>query len=120
MLGGMALPFFQGILLYDEGFTFAKAICLLCITLALISTIEKSEKKRGTVFYIAIFILNGMSGVLSKLFIASDLPKISAAGYSVWCAAATALLSGIVWGILSVSQWRKSYGRNDIAPKEET
>ena len=82
MLGGMVLPFFQGILFYHEEMTFAKDICVLFIIAALLCTLEKGEKKNGTVFYIGIFVLNGMSGVISKIFATASLPKASAAGYS--------------------------------------
>ena len=95
MLGGMILPFFQGLFFYGERFTLAKGICVLFICLALICTVEKGEKKKGTIFYAAIFILNGMSGVLSKIFTASTLPKAPAAEYSLWCAISTVILAGL-------------------------
>ena len=100
MLGGMVLPFFQGILFYDEEITLAKSVCVVFIIAALLCTIEKGEKKKGRIFYMGIFLLNGMSGVISKIFTASTLPKVSAAGYSVWSAAATILLSAIAWIVL--------------------
>ena len=117
MLGGMALPFFQGILFYDEKFTIAKGICLLFIMIALALTVERGEKKRGTLFYIGIFVLNGMSGVISKLFTASDLPKTSAAGYSAWSAVVTVLLSGCAWLALSASARRRAKGQSTAIPK---
>ena len=43
-----------------------------------------------------------MAGILSKLFTATALPKTSAAGYSIWIAVMTALLSGGVWLFLSL------------------
>ena len=46
MLGGMALPFFQGILFYSEGVTVAKCICVAFICAALACTIEKGERKK--------------------------------------------------------------------------
>ena len=50
MLGGMVLPFFQGILFYDEAFTLAKGICVACIIAALLCTLKKGEKKRERFF----------------------------------------------------------------------
>lgn len=114
MLGGMVLPFFQGIFFYDEKFTIAKVICLLFIIVALALTAERGEKKRGTVFYIGIFVLNGMSGVISKIFTASELPKASAAGYSIWSAVITVLLSGFMWLVLSVSERRRAEGQGAV------
>lgn len=101
MLGGMVLPFVQGLLFYGEAFTLAKAICVIFIVAALLCTVEKGEKKNGAVFYAGIFVLNGMSGVITKLFTASPLPKTSAAGYSIWCAAATVVISGAAWLIFA-------------------
>ena len=108
MLGGMALPFVQGIVFYKEGITVAKCLCVAFICAALALTVEKGEKKKGTIFYIGIFILNGMAGVISKIFSASDLPKVSAAGYSIWIAISTVVLSGIVWAILALRDKHKA------------
>ena len=101
MLGGMVLPFFQGILFYKEGITLAKCLCVVFICAALVLTVEKGDKKKGIIFYIGIFILNGMAGVISKIFSASTLPKVSAAGYSIWIALTTIVLAGLAWGILT-------------------
>ena len=101
MLGGMVLPFFQGMLFYGEAFTLAKGICLAFIIAALLCTLKKGERKKGTVFYVGIFVLNGMSGVISKIFTTGTLPKASAAGYSIWSATATIFLSTIAWLVLS-------------------
>ena len=101
MLGGMALPFFQGILFYEERFTLAKAVCVVFIFAALLCTVERGGKKKGTLFYVGIFVLNGMSGVLSKLFTAGDQPKNGAMEYSTWIALATVVLSGVAWLVLT-------------------
>lgn len=108
MLGGMVLPFLQGIFFYDETFTLAKGICVLFIIAALLCTLEKGEKKKGAIFYAGIFVLNGMAGVISKIFTASDFPKASAAGYSMWSAAMTVLLSGLAWLVLSQRETRRA------------
>ncbi|MBE6608247.1 MAG: hypothetical protein E7633_06810 [Ruminococcaceae bacterium] len=96
MLGGMLLPFVQGIVFYDEKMSVAKVVCFVFIFVALLLTVEKSEKTKGTLYYIGIFVLNGMSGVLSKIFASSDFEKTSAAGYSVLCALCSVILSGTI------------------------
>jgi len=83
MLGGMLLPFLQGIVFFGEAITIAKIICLVLISIALLLTVEKGEKKSGTIYYIAIFVLNGMSGVLSKIFTAADFEKTTPEGLSI-------------------------------------
>ena len=95
MLGGMLLPFFQGILFYGEGVTVAKAVGSALIVLALALTVQKGEKKRGTVYYAGVFVLNGLSGVLSKLFTEAPYPKTGAAAYSALIALCTAVPAGI-------------------------
>jgi len=96
MLGGMALPFVQGIVFYGENITCAKVICFVIICLALLLTVERDEKKSGTIYYIGVFVLNGMSGVLSKIFTASNFDKTSPEAYSVWIALCTIILSAFV------------------------
>ncbi len=97
MLGGMVLPFLQGILFYGEPLTWGKGVCLVIITAALALTVERGEKKRGgTIYYIGVFVFNGMSGVLSKLFTEAPFPKTSAAGYSVLCALCGVVISGLL------------------------
>ena len=118
MLGGMMLPFLQGILFFNEGFTPAKGICVAFICLALICTVERSENRKGAIFYAGIFVLNGMSGVISKLFTAADFPKSDAAGYSIWVATMTACFSGLVWIMLVILEKHRSNYKADLIPKE--
>lgn len=104
MLGGMVLPFCLGVFFFDEQFAFGKAICLVAVIAALFLSVEKGEDKGGTVYYIGVFVFNGLSGVISKFFQASELPKTSEAAYSVWTAVMTALISGIIL----IFVWKKS------------
>lgn len=108
MLGGMVLPFLQGILFYHEELTVAKLLCLILIGAALAVTVTKGEKKKGAVYCVGIFILNGMSGVLAKIFSASPFEKTSDAGYSIWIAICTAAIAGLL--LLTVkSKTQKPY-----------
>ena len=117
MLGGMVLPFLQGIFFYNEGFTVAKGVCVALIVAALACTVEKVEKKKGTIYYAGIFILNGMAGVLSKLFTASKFEKTSAAGYTVWISIATIVISGVCWFVLSKIEKEKLAKYQDMKAK---
>ena len=96
MLGGMALPFFTGIVFYNEPLTLQKAICLALITVALVLTVERGEKKKGTLYYAGVFILNGMSGVISKAFQSGTYEKCNEAVFSIWMALVTAVVSGVI------------------------
>ncbi len=95
MLGGMILPFVSGIAFYGEPMTLAKGICIALIVTALLFTVDWKEKSGGGIYYVGVFISNGMSGVLSKIYEASELPKISSAGYSLWTAAVSAVLCAV-------------------------
>lgn len=83
MLGGMALPFLQGILVYGEPLTVGKIVCVALICAALGLTIQRGQPSRNSIYYAGVFLLNGASGMLSKVYAASTLPKASAAGYSI-------------------------------------
>ena len=93
MLGGMVLPFFQGIIFYDESITLAKIICVIFITAALSITVNKGERKNGALYYAGVFVLNGMSGVLSKMFSSAEFAKTSAESYSIWICVCSILIS---------------------------
>ncbi len=83
MLGGMILPSVVGILFYGEELTAGKGICYILIVLSLVLSSAKGGEKSGYVYYMGVFILNGMSGVLSTIFQNAPYEKTSAAGYSM-------------------------------------
>ncbi len=86
MLGGMALPFLSGILFHEEGVTAGKLVCFVIITVALCLTVKKDDKRSGAVYYAGVFVFNGLSGVLAKIYQAAPFEKVSSEGYSVLCA----------------------------------
>lgn len=66
MLGGMLLPFGYGILWNSEPFTIRKLICGGIIAVALLFTISGGRSTgKAPLYYLAVFVMNGMSGVLS-------------------------------------------------------
>lgn len=93
MLGGMVLPFLQGIIFYGEAFTIGKLLCLVLIGASILMTVKHGGGKRGFIYYIGVFLLNGMSGVIAKLFAEAPFEKTSAAGFSLLSAACTLVLS---------------------------
>ncbi len=96
MLGGMMLPFVLGVLFYDEGITMGKIICTLLVIAALVLTVNRDGQKGGTLYYAGIFVLNGMSGVLAKIFESAPFEAASAASYSFLTAVVMAVLSGVI------------------------
>ena len=109
MLGGMVLPFLQGIIFYSERLTIAKILCLLLIGAALCLTVSRSEKKSGTMYCVGIFVLNGMSGVLSKIFSSSSFEKTSSLGYSIWISICTVVISGLLLLLLRNTKAQAPY-----------
>ena len=111
MLGGMVLPFASGILLHGEALTLTKLLCFIVIIFSLVIVKDIGKSTSGTIYYIGVFVLNGMAGVISKLYHAmpSRFPSftpISPAGYSVLMAIISVVLSGVM--LLFVKGEKKS------------
>ncbi len=102
MLGGMALPFAAGLIFFGEEMTVGKGICLVTVFIAMLLTLEKgekgkkSEKSGGGIYCLGIFVFNGMSGVLSKIYESSTFAKTPASDYSVWSALITVILAIVI------------------------
>lgn len=96
MLGGMVLPFVSGILLHGEALTVGKLVCFGIITVALSFTAEKGEKNSGVIYYVGVFVFNGMAGVIAKLYQSLEFEKISSAGFSILKAVVSIVLSGLI------------------------
>ena len=95
MLGGMMLPFVAGLVFYDEPMTVAKAFCVTLVVGALLVTVNWKKKTGGEFYYVGVFILNGMSGVLSKIYEDATYPKVSSAGYSLWIAVMSVAVTAV-------------------------
>ena len=100
MLGGMVLPFLQGIIFFGEPVTVANLICFVLIVAALVITVDfgGEKKKGGAVFYIGVFVLNGLSGVLAKILNAAPFDKGEnpAVSYSVMSGFISLMISGLL------------------------
>ena len=69
MLGGMLLPFFAGMLFFSEPVTWQKGACCILILAALFLSMKTGEKrgKGALLYYMAVFVLNGLNGVFSTI-----------------------------------------------------
>ena len=94
-LGGMMLPFFAGVLLFDEKLTLGSVLCFVLVLISLLFTVKRGSGGSYLLYYAGIFVLNGMAGVLSKWFAAAPYEKTSSAGYSILSAAVAAVLAAI-------------------------
>ncbi len=98
MLGGMVLPALVGILFFDEAITSGLLICTVLIVISLSMSVKKDSKQttgyRDLIWYLGVFVLNGMSGVLSKIYQEAAVGyKPNEAAYSILCSIVTAVLS---------------------------
>ncbi len=93
MLGGMALPFLYGTIFCNEELSVFKVLCFVMIAVSLFITLKKEERKKGAVkYYILIFILNGMFGVLSKFHLMNESQCIDSSSLLFWAKAFTAVI----------------------------
>lgn len=68
MLGGMILPFSYDVILNPSRFSVSKGLCVLLIGVATALSFEKGKKNRKNIkYYFAVFLLNGLVGVLSAI-----------------------------------------------------
>ncbi len=96
MLGGMLLPFLLGVFFYDEGFSVPKAICIALIVAAVLLGIEKKKAgKRAVIYYLAVFVLNGMAGVISKIHQSSATAHVDSTSFMMLSALWAVLICGI-------------------------
>ncbi len=59
-------------------------------------SVDKDKKNGGTIYYIGIFIMNGMSGVWSLIYQNTDSQNVSSAGYSLLLALASLCLTSFL------------------------
>ena len=107
MLGGMLIPGLAGVFFYDETMTVAKAICYVIITAALLIPVEWKGHQGGHLFYIGVFVLNGLSALLAKVYQAAPYEKASASGYSLLAAICTLIIAGGLAAILYPAYGKK-------------
>lgn len=96
MLGGMLLPFILGVCFYDEELTVFKIICCGFIVLSVLLNLKGGKQsKKAFFYYMAVFVLNGSVGVISKIHQSSALPHTDSTGFMFLSSAASILISGV-------------------------
>ena len=100
-LGGMLLPSLVGIAFYNEGITVAKVVSVLLIIIALAVTVKRGESKSGTLYYAAIFVLNGFFGVISKIYQSAPFDKVDESAYMMMTGAWSFLISMLLLFIVT-------------------
>lgn len=112
MLGGMLLPFVLGIGFYNEELSLFKLLCCLLIIVSVLLNIKKGKQdKKAILYYMAVFVLNGMAGVLSKIHQSSSLPHTDSTGFMLISSLITAVISA-VWLLVSYKKIPLIKGKN--------
>ena len=98
MLGGMLLPFLTGILFYREEFSIGKLFCCACIILSVLIGFEKGNRisLKNSLCYAGVFILNGMSGVLSKIHQSNTAQAVDSESFMIIKFLLTVLITAVI------------------------
>lgn len=96
MIGGMILPFVYGLLCGEE-FKAIRILCCILISVSVAMTAGKgNDSKKAFKYYMAVFILNGMVGVISKFHQSYPDYCVDSADFLMISKIMTALLSVIL------------------------
>ena len=102
MTGGMALPYIWGLLFLDEPFAWLRMLGLAVLILAVAFSNLGGNKGKTNVallsMCVAVFVLNGLLSVLSKLHqIQTELTTVSTTEFVMLCGFFKFLLAGIAF-----------------------
>ena len=114
MLGGMILPFFLGVLFYDEGDNLVfKIICCALIVVAVLLNIKSGKQnKKALFYYFAVFVLNGMAGVISKIHQSStSLSPVDSTSFMLLTATVSVVISA-AWLLIAYREIPLIKGKN--------
>ncbi len=100
MLGGMLLPFLLGVGFYDESITPFKIVCCILIVVSVLLNIKSGNgNKKAILYYMAVFMLNGSVGVISKIHQSSEIAHTDSTGFMFLSSMASIIISA-VWLLL--------------------
>ncbi len=96
MLGGMLLPFLAGVGFYNEELTAFKIVCCLLIIVSVLLNLKGGKQsKTAFLYYMAVFILNGSVGVISKIHQSSELPHTDSTGFMLLTSVVSIIISAL-------------------------
>ncbi len=96
MLGGMLLPFLLGVGFYDEKMSIFKLICCGLIVVSVLLNLKGGKgNKKAFLYYMAVFVLNGGVGVISKIHQSSDIAHTDSTGFMFLSSLASIIISAI-------------------------
>ncbi len=94
MIGGMLLPFVFGLLIGEE-FKLIRIICCILIGISVTLSVSRGgeNSKKAIKYYIAVFVLNGMVGVISKFHQMQEMLAVDNGSFMMLTKITTVLLS---------------------------
>lgn len=96
MLGGMLLPFLLGVGFYDEKLTIFKVICCGLIVVSVLLNLKGGKQsKKAFFYYMAVFVLNGGVGVISKIHQSSEIAHTDSTGFMFLSSMASIIISAV-------------------------
>ena len=120
MLGGMLLPFAVGALLWNEHINGFRMAGIVLLTLSLFIPNLKKEKKSGSVLFFllcgAIFILNGMMSIFSKLHQVTA-SHVDNSSFLVMLYGLLALFSAVLLAVLKLTGPAQKSPENKVSGK---
>lgn len=93
MLGGMLLPSVYGIIFCNEQLTLFKALCFVLIAVSVAFTVDFKSRGKGLFYYIAVFVLNGLVGIISVIHQADTLRAVDSFSFLFLARAVSAAIS---------------------------
>lgn len=99
MLGSVLIPFAGGILIWNEELTWQKGVCCLLLALSILCNVrlqKKGQKKAPSplLYYFAVFVFNGMGGLINKIHQSFPALAVDSGSFSVWTRVLGILLCG--------------------------
>ena len=116
MLGGMLLPFLYGFTL-GEKMTVLKGVAMLLVLFSMVFTLKKEDGKKTDLFtvvcYAAIFVTNGLTGVMTFMHQRATLAAVSASGFLLLANIVKTVLALVVG--IGILIYAKIKGENAVA-----
>ncbi len=96
MLGGMLLPFAVGVLGYGEDVNVFKVVCCLLVVVAVLMNLQKGKgSKKAFVYYLLVFLINGVIASTTKVHDASPLAYTDPNNFMLYSGIWTILICGV-------------------------
>ena len=96
MIGGMVLPFLYGLMCGEE-FKAIRLVCCVLIGLSVAMSIKKgNHSKKATRYYVMVFVLNGLVGVVSKFHQSYPYLNVDSGSFMILAKMTTVLFSLIL------------------------